>query len=132
MCSIQAGREVQGTSPTRIEGTVLEKCGIFAQPSCCCCRGTLIIYVARLVQVYVIHSWTKIWSCAGIRLGSFVAPTIDEYEKVKSHQVCDVWEEVGQKHRKCTIGFVVSSPAAQHPWSVKRQPTTDGSHPRRI
>ena len=39
------------------------------------------------IKVYVIHSWTKIWSCAGIRLGSFIAPTIDEYEKVKSFQV---------------------------------------------
>jgi histidinol-phosphate/aromatic aminotransferase/cobyric acid decarboxylase-like protein len=43
--------------------------------------------VTRGIKVYVVHSWTKIWSCAGIRLGSFVAPTIDEYEKVKSFQV---------------------------------------------
>eukprot|EP00667_Euglena_gracilis_P012421 EG_transcript_12756 len=43
--------------------------------------------VTRGIKVYVIHSWTKIWSCTGIRLGSFIAPTIDEYEKVKSFQV---------------------------------------------
>jgi len=41
----------------------------------------------RNIKVYVIHSWTKLWSCAGIRLGSFVAPTYQEYQKVKSHQI---------------------------------------------
>eukprot|EP00906_Rhabdomonas_costata_P018651 RCo027211 len=39
------------------------------------------------VKVYVIHSWTKLWSCAGIRLGSVVAPTYQDYLKVKSAQI---------------------------------------------
>ena len=30
---------------------------------------------SRNVQVFVIHSWTKIWCCPGLRLGSCVAPT---------------------------------------------------------
>lgn len=31
--------------------------------------------IQKNVQIYVIHSWTKIWSCPGIRLGSVICPT---------------------------------------------------------
>jgi histidinol-phosphate/aromatic aminotransferase/cobyric acid decarboxylase-like protein len=39
------------------------------------------------VSVYVIHSWTKIWSCPGIRLGSILTPTAGHAQNLKSHQV---------------------------------------------
>jgi histidinol-phosphate/aromatic aminotransferase/cobyric acid decarboxylase-like protein len=39
------------------------------------------------VSVYVIHSWTKIWSCPGIRLGSILTPTAGHAKNLKSHQV---------------------------------------------
>jgi histidinol-phosphate/aromatic aminotransferase/cobyric acid decarboxylase-like protein len=39
------------------------------------------------VSVYVIHSWTKIWSCPGIRLGSIITPTAGHEQNLKSHQV---------------------------------------------
>merc|ERR1719271_1787179 len=39
------------------------------------------------IRVYVIHSWTKIWSCPGIRLGSVVCPTIELATAIKKHQV---------------------------------------------
>ena len=39
------------------------------------------------VYVYIIHSWTKIFSCTGIRYGSIVCPTKDIYERLRSRQV---------------------------------------------
>lgn len=39
------------------------------------------------VSVYVIHSWTKIWSCPGIRLGSILTPTAGHAANLKAHQV---------------------------------------------
>jgi len=39
------------------------------------------------VRVYVIHSWTKIWSCPGIRLGSVVCPSHGLATAMKKHQV---------------------------------------------
>eukprot|EP00929_Paragymnodinium_shiwhaense_P034065 TRINITY_DN18579_c0_g1_i1.p1 TRINITY_DN18579_c0_g1~~TRINITY_DN18579_c0_g1_i1.p1 ORF type:complete len:441 (-),score=63.13 TRINITY_DN18579_c0_g1_i1:549-1799(-) len=41
----------------------------------------------RNVFVYVIHSWTKIWSCPGIRLGSILCPRRAERMQLASHQV---------------------------------------------
>lgn len=38
-------------------------------------------------SVYVIHSWTKIWSCPGIRLGSILCPTQQHCLELKKHQV---------------------------------------------
>lgn len=32
-------------------------------------------------------SWTKIWSCTGVRLGSVVAPTAEKLAAVKAKQV---------------------------------------------
>jgi len=37
--------------------------------------------------VFVIHSWTKIWSCPGIRLGSILCPSIEHALALKKHQV---------------------------------------------
>ncbi|KAI9183117.1 hypothetical protein H9P43_004034 [Blastocladiella emersonii ATCC 22665] len=41
----------------------------------------------RDVKVYVIHSWTKLWCCTGLRIGSIVAPTADHTAMLKKHQV---------------------------------------------
>jgi len=41
----------------------------------------------RDILVYVIHSWTKIWSCPGLRLGSVLAPSAEEILTLKKHQV---------------------------------------------
>mmetsp|Transcript_856 Transcript_856/g.2208 ORF Transcript_856/g.2208 Transcript_856/m.2208 type:complete len:286 (+) Transcript_856:188-1045(+) len=43
--------------------------------------------IEKGVDVFVMHSWTKIWSCAGIRLGSVIAPTPQLMVKIKSKQV---------------------------------------------
>lgn len=39
------------------------------------------------VDVFVIHSWTKVWACTGIRLGSVIAPTPAHMTTIKSKQV---------------------------------------------
>eukprot|EP00922_Rhytidocystis_sp_ex-Travisia-forbesii_P050987 GHVS01075725.1.p1 GENE.GHVS01075725.1~~GHVS01075725.1.p1 ORF type:complete len:478 (-),score=104.80 GHVS01075725.1:581-1927(-) len=44
------------------------------------------LYYSRRIRVYVIHSWTKLWSCPGVRLGSVLAPTealADELRKIQ-------------------------------------------------
>jgi len=45
------------------------------------------LFETRDVSVYIIHSWTKIWSCPGLRLGSVVAPTPEHIAALKKHQV---------------------------------------------
>ncbi len=42
---------------------------------------------SRSVAVYVIHSWTKIWSCTGIRLGSIICPTQEHANQLHAIQV---------------------------------------------
>lgn len=39
------------------------------------------------IQLYVIHSWTKLWSCTGLRLGSVVTPSPAHTALLKSKQV---------------------------------------------
>eukprot|EP00735_Rhodelphis_limneticus_P009108 TRINITY_DN2543_c0_g1::TRINITY_DN2543_c0_g1_i1::g.19474::m.19474 TRINITY_DN2543_c0_g1::TRINITY_DN2543_c0_g1_i1::g.19474 ORF type:complete len:391 (-),score=86.23,sp/Q8R5U4/COBD_CALS4/26.26/3e-16,Aminotran_1_2/PF00155.16/3.8e-08,YjbR/PF04237.8/0.1 TRINITY_DN2543_c0_g1_i1:392-1513(-) len=39
------------------------------------------------ISVYIIHSWTKLWSCPGIRLGSIIAPTAEALLPLKEIQV---------------------------------------------
>ncbi|CAI2176161.1 10795_t:CDS:2 [Funneliformis geosporum] len=46
-----------------------------------------MLYQTRRVSVYVIHSWTKIWSCTGLRLGSVVCPTLAHCNVLKKLQV---------------------------------------------
>jgi histidinol-phosphate/aromatic aminotransferase/cobyric acid decarboxylase-like protein len=41
----------------------------------------------RDVRIYVIHSWTKIWCCPGLRIGSIVAPCEQDVLTLKEHQV---------------------------------------------
>ena len=41
----------------------------------------------RGVDVFVIHSWTKIWACTGVRLGSVVAPTSTHMARIRARQV---------------------------------------------
>ncbi|KAF9138550.1 hypothetical protein BGX30_009032 [Mortierella sp. GBA39] len=44
-------------------------------------------YKERNISIYVIHSWTKIWSCTGLRLGSIVCPTVSHCVELKRIQV---------------------------------------------
>jgi histidinol-phosphate/aromatic aminotransferase/cobyric acid decarboxylase-like protein len=45
------------------------------------------LYEARQVSVYILHSWTKIWSCTGLRLGSVICPTAAHCDILKKLQV---------------------------------------------
>jgi len=39
------------------------------------------------IHVYIMHSWTKIWTCPGIRLGSVIGPAPKYISAMKKHQV---------------------------------------------
>ena len=41
----------------------------------------------RGIHVWIMTSWTKIWACTGVRLGSVVAPTAQLRNAVKAKQV---------------------------------------------
>ncbi|PVU98511.1 hypothetical protein BB560_005656 [Smittium megazygosporum] len=41
----------------------------------------------RGISVYIIHSWTKIWSCTGLRLGSVVCPTETCANRIRKIQI---------------------------------------------
>lgn len=41
----------------------------------------------RQIAVHVIHSWTKIWSCTGLRVGSVICPTSSHCESLRKIQV---------------------------------------------
>ncbi|KAJ3078674.1 hypothetical protein HK102_004320 [Quaeritorhiza haematococci] len=45
------------------------------------------LYTTRNISLYVIHSWTKLWSCTGLRLGSVVCPTQQHCDAIKKVQV---------------------------------------------
>ncbi|KAG5456216.1 MAG: pyridoxal phosphate-dependent transferase [Olpidium bornovanus] len=45
------------------------------------------LYASRGISVFVIHSWTKLWSCTGLRLGSVVCPTLGHCVRLRKHQV---------------------------------------------
>jgi len=45
------------------------------------------IYKEKGIAVWVIISWTKIWCCPGVRLGSANAPTIELMVELKKKQV---------------------------------------------
>ncbi|KAJ1914826.1 hypothetical protein H4219_004614 [Mycoemilia scoparia] len=46
------------------------------------------LYKTTGISVFVIHSWTKLWSCCGLRLGSVICPTAEDHaQKLKSIQV---------------------------------------------
>ena len=42
---------------------------------------------SRGISVFVMHSWTKLWACPGVRLGSVVAPSAATLKRVKAKQV---------------------------------------------
>lgn len=58
------------------------------------------------VSVYIMHSWTKIWSCPGIRLGSVLTPTTGLAKTLKSHQV--PWSV-----NICALAFLSAAIAAE-------------------
>ena len=41
----------------------------------------------RGIHVFLMHSWTKIWSCTGVRLGSVVCPTQESLIRIRKKQV---------------------------------------------
>ncbi|KAJ1932370.1 hypothetical protein EC988_009482 [Linderina pennispora] len=45
------------------------------------------IYQDHGISVFVMHSWTKLWCCTGLRLGSVVCPTADHMRAIKKLQV---------------------------------------------
>ncbi|CAG8511533.1 382_t:CDS:2 [Paraglomus occultum] len=45
------------------------------------------LYENSKISLYVIHSWTKLWSCTGLRLGSVVCPTMAHCNRLKKIQV---------------------------------------------
>lgn len=45
------------------------------------------MWTSRQIAIYVIHSWTKIWACTGIRLGSIWCPSIKHCVEMKRIQV---------------------------------------------
>ncbi|KAI9506612.1 pyridoxal phosphate-dependent transferase [Coemansia spiralis] len=49
-------------------------------------------YVEKLfrekgISVFVMHSWTKLWCCTGLRLGSVICPTAEHMRAIKKLQV---------------------------------------------
>jgi len=45
------------------------------------------VHAEKDIQVFIIHSWTKIWSCPGLRIGSIIGPTAGHISAMKKHQV---------------------------------------------
>lgn len=41
----------------------------------------------RGISIFIMHSWTKIWSCTGLRLGSVIAPSTSSINRIKKKQV---------------------------------------------
>eukprot|EP00920_Eleutheroschizon_duboscqi_P031278 GHVT01075588.1.p1 GENE.GHVT01075588.1~~GHVT01075588.1.p1 ORF type:complete len:421 (+),score=96.46 GHVT01075588.1:313-1575(+) len=39
------------------------------------------------IQIYIIHSWTKLWACPGLRIGSIVAPSVATAALMRRMQV---------------------------------------------
>lgn len=48
---------------------------------------TAELYATRNISLYVLHSWTKIWSCTGLRLGSIICPTVEHCAGLRKIQV---------------------------------------------
>ncbi|KAG1051236.1 hypothetical protein G6F43_006544 [Rhizopus delemar] len=45
------------------------------------------MWTENQVSVHVMHSWTKIWSCTGLRIGSVICPTAEHCEALRKIQV---------------------------------------------
>jgi histidinol-phosphate/aromatic aminotransferase/cobyric acid decarboxylase-like protein len=76
------------------------------------------MYNERDIRVFVIHSWTKIWSCPGIRLGSVLAPTAGDVVELRKNQV--PWSV-----NICALAFLTAAVGdteyLQHTWSITTQ-----------
>lgn len=44
------------------------------------------MWLSRGIKIFIIHSWTKIWSCCGLRLGSIIAPSVEVADKLRTMQ----------------------------------------------
>ncbi|KAJ3385217.1 hypothetical protein HDU92_003149 [Lobulomyces angularis] len=45
------------------------------------------IFETKGIAIYIMHSWTKIWSCTGLRIGSVICPTTEHCQDLKKIQV---------------------------------------------
>jgi len=45
------------------------------------------MYEEKDIQIYIMCSWTKIWTCPGLRLGSVICPMPHHISELKKHQV---------------------------------------------
>lgn len=45
------------------------------------------LYKEHEISLFVIHSWTKLWCCTGLRLGSAICPTGEHMRRIKKMQV---------------------------------------------
>jgi hypothetical protein len=83
--------------------------------------------VEKGINVFVMHSWTKIWSCAGIRLGSVIAPTPQLMVQIKAKQV--PWSVNNVALTFLTVAIACVSPTAPSSRSRLRNvhPTLYGS-----
>ena len=46
------------------------------------------MYITRGISIFIIFSWTKIWKCCGIRIGSIITPSANKhlYGQIKTKQ----------------------------------------------
>lgn len=44
------------------------------------------LLVARNIRVFIIHSWTKFFSCTGLRYGSLICPDTSTYDQLWRHK----------------------------------------------
>ncbi len=45
------------------------------------------LYETNNIKIFIIHSWTKIFSCTGLRIGSIICPTKDSYNNILKYKV---------------------------------------------
>ena len=88
----QFGAGAHAHAPTRVHVLVDESMLMWLGPrwqddSLASQHGWLARMAARGVLVFVLHSWTKIWACPGLRLGSCACPTLEAADRVRSRQV---------------------------------------------
>ena len=43
--------------------------------------------IQKGIKIFLIHSWTKLWSCTGLRLGSILCPSLDDAQNLRKFQV---------------------------------------------
>ncbi|XP_053992328.1 histidinol-phosphate aminotransferase-like isoform X3 [Hylaeus volcanicus] len=52
-------------------------------------KGEWISFMAheKQIKIFIIHSWTKLWSCTGLRVGSILCPTDHDCLNISRYQV---------------------------------------------